>query len=91
MGYSTDTNCYRTDTILFLKMKTEQVKEGNDLIKGLYKKPFHYDDCGQMIFDADHNQVVDIRGWGRISKMDNPEAKQDAFGRFVCKLLNDNY
>jgi len=63
----------------------------DSLIKGLYRKPFHYDEYGQSIYDANNDHVLDIRGWGRIQYMDNAEAKQDAFGRFVTKLLNDNY
>jgi hypothetical protein len=61
------------------------------LLNGLYKKPFVYDDHGQMIFDANNNHVLDIRGWGRIQYQENGMAKQDAFGRFVTKLLNEHY
>lgn len=68
-------------------MSEEQLK----LLKGLYRKPFHYDNYGQIIFDADNNHVLDIRGWGRIQYKDNAEAKQDAFGQFVCNLLNENW
>jgi hypothetical protein len=65
-------------------MTEEQIK----LIKGLYRKPFNYDDYGQMIFDADNKHVLDIRGWGAIKYLPEAKEKQDTFGRFVCHLLN---
>jgi hypothetical protein len=68
-------------------MSDEELK----LIKGLYRKPFHYDPYGQMIFDANHNQVLDIRGWGRIQYLDNAELKQDTFGKFIAYTLNECY
>jgi hypothetical protein len=62
-----------------------------EIIKGLYKKPFHFDEYGQMIFDANNEHVLDIRGWGRIQYLPDAEAKQDTFGRFVADMLNETY
>jgi hypothetical protein len=61
------------------------------LLTGLYKKPFHYDEYGQSIYDANNNLAIDVRGWGRIQYLENGEVKQDAFGRYVTRLLNEHY
>lgn len=65
------------------------------LIEGLYKKPFTYDQQGTRIIDKDNNWVLDVRGLGRMqNKYETPEKAanvQDAFGMYVCDLLNMNY
>lgn len=57
------------------------------LIRGIYKKPFKYDEHGQMIFDANNEHVVDVRGWSHLQNME----KQDKFGEFLTGLLNKFY
>lgn len=52
------------------------------------KPPFYYDQMGQTVLDQTGRQVVDIRGWGWIQKLDNPERRQDALGETICGLLN---
>lgn len=54
------------------------------------KKPFYYDDMGQMIFSAEGKMIVDIRGWGWIQKLDNAEARQDEVGKMFTEFLNQN-
>lgn len=75
--------------VLLVWMKTPK------LIKGLYKKPFTYDQEGTRIVDKDNCWVLDIRGWGRIQHLYKTEKEaanvQDAFGMYVCDLLNMNY
>lgn len=65
------------------------------LLKDLYKTPFTYDQEGTRIVDKDNNWVLDIRGWGRMqNKYEDTEIAatvQDAFGMYVCDLLNMNY
>lgn len=62
----------------------------------LYKPPFVFR-CG-YIFDAEGNMVGDeagnsaamrVRGWGRISYMDNPEKLQDTAGELIAKALTE--
>lgn len=55
----------------------------------LIKAPVEYIRMGTAIFDADFNRVCDVRGWGRISYMENPEDKQDSMGRFIAKAINE--
>ena len=61
----------------------------------IYKAPFT---CHEgYIFDADGEMVVDnggneqtmaqVRGWGRITYMENPEKLQDAVGDIIAKAL----
>lgn len=57
----------------------------------VYKPPFTYDLFGQMIFDSNHNLVADIRGWGRIQKMENPEGIQDEIGRQIAKAMTEHW
>lgn len=56
---------------------------------GLIKAPVRYEKRGTYIFDAEHNMVANVRGWGRISYMDNPEEKQDSMGRFIADAINE--
>lgn len=54
------------------------------------KKPFYYDQYGQMIFDSEGKMIVDIRGWGWIQKLDNAEKRQDEVGEMFADFLNKN-
>ena len=57
----------------------------------LYKPPFKficgfiYDHNGEMVID----QVCRIRGWGRISYMENAEGIQDTVGDIVARALTE--
>lgn len=57
----------------------------NDLIK----YPVEYEPMGIAIFDADFNRVCDVRGWGRLLYMENPEEKQNSIGRFIANAINE--
>ena len=70
----------------------------------LYKPPFKYvhgyiyDSGNQMVADdggSEHsveNAVISrIRGWGRISYMQDAEALQDEMGQIVVDALNAYY
>lgn len=57
----------------------------------LYKPPFRYDWNGQMVFDSANNLVIDVRGWGRIEKMDNGIELQDKVGEIITEALNEKW
>lgn len=40
------------------------------------------------IFDAKGNNVVTIRGWGRLSKLPNGTEVQDRIGNEIAELIN---
>ncbi len=52
------------------------------------KIPLKYDKLGQIIFTADNQMLLDIRGWGYIQYMDQAEERQDQIGEFITELLN---
>lgn len=64
----------------------------------LYKPPFKFmygyihDADGRVVadnnVDAD-NQVLRVRGWGRISYMENAEALQDEVGEVIAIALTE--
>ncbi|MFU4516061.1 hypothetical protein ACM73F_14695 [Pseudomonas aeruginosa] len=65
----------------------------------LYTPPFSYDSFGGYIWDAKQNMVADnhvdgdqvlrVRGWGRIVYMENPEELQDEFGDMLAEALTE--
>ena len=52
--------------------------------------PVKYEKYGTQILDSKNNKVLDIRGWGRIQKMDHPEERQDEIGEWIASLMNDS-
>ena len=56
-----------------------------------FKLPLKYDEHGQMVFDQDNRQVLDIRAWGYLQKFPQPEKIQDALGEMVVKAFNEKY
>lgn len=68
-------------------MKTLTLQEWTKV----FKPPFRYEPAGQMIFDADENQALDVRGWGRAQKMKNAVEMQDGFGQWVADTLNAQF
>lgn len=67
------------------------IPEIPELIRGIYKPPFRYDEHGQIILDADDKHVLDIRGWGWIQYMDRAMERQDCFGKLVADALNSRW
>lgn len=65
----------------------------------LYTPPFFYDKRGGYIWDVKQNMVADnhvdgdqvlrVRGWGRIVYMENPEELQDEFGAMLAEALTE--
>ncbi len=59
----------------------------------LYKPPFKFvhgyifDSENQMFADQHETSVCRVRGWGRLSYMDEPEKLQDAVGEHIAKAL----
>ncbi|TBL49810.1 hypothetical protein EYY98_11055 [Obesumbacterium proteus] len=76
----------------------QPVSELREIAIALYKPPFKFD-CGyiwdaggQMV--ADNNldkdeQILRVRGWGRISYLENAEALQDEVGEVIAIALSD--
>lgn len=42
-----------------------------------------------MIHDADGNHIADIRGWGRLQYMENPEELQDGILAWLVEAINE--
>lgn len=65
----------------------------------LYRPPFRfehgyvYDSNDQMVADAgkdgEPDQLLRVRGWGRISYMREPEALQDEVGKAIAEALTE--
>lgn len=89
--------------LLDLVKQMENEKMENELKKtivSLYKPPFKYqygyifDSEGNMVTDdlvKDENQVARVRGWGRLSYMDNPEQLQDGVGEMIADILTKHW
>jgi hypothetical protein len=62
-----------------------------DDAKDVFNRPFRYDGHAQSVMDADNNLVLDIRGWGYLSKLVGEEKAvklQDKLGKEVSEYLN---
>jgi hypothetical protein len=55
------------------------------------KMPLVYDPYGQIIFDSDNNQLLDVRGWGMFQYKEGGEKIQDAFAAMVVESFNEKY
>lgn len=58
-------------------------------IHRIYTPPFTH--TYGAIYDLYENKVVDIRGWGRIQYMEDPEELQDAIGERIASILTENW
>jgi len=56
-----------------------------------YRSPFRYDNTGQMIFDANNQMCLDVRGAGRVGYEEWPDEIQDLFGKLVVDALNEKF
>lgn len=63
----------------------------DELVLDTIKLPVVYDPESQSVFDADNNQVTDIRGWGRIQYLSQAEERQDAIGEMIANSINKYY
>lgn len=52
------------------------------------RRPVKYDSECQCVVDRDNEPVCEVRGWGRIQYMVNPELRHDAIGLLVAELIN---
>jgi hypothetical protein len=60
-------------------------------LKDLIRFPVYCDDMAHYIFDADNNMVMQVRGWGRLSKHGTEEeamAQQKFIGDAFAEALN---
>ena len=61
----------------------------------LYTPPFRYErgyifDAGEnMVADKCGENIVQVRGWGRIGYMPDPEQMQDKIGEIIAAALTD--
>lgn len=62
-----------------------------------WKAPFRYDAEGSMIWDANNERALDVRGWGRLTgggehslglSYEAAAKIQDEFGQSVVQILN---
>jgi hypothetical protein len=73
--------------------------ELRERVRQLYKPPFRYesgyifDANGQMVSDdrGPEGSVQRIRGWGRISYMENAAELQDAVGEVIAEILTKEW
>ena len=78
---------------------SELPNERKQRVLGFLNPPFKYDRRGGYIWDASMNtrMVADetlghtlrVRGWGVISKQENPEQLQDDIGLIIVEALNE--
>jgi len=61
----------------------------------LYVPPFKFesgyifDSAGNMVADEAAASALRVRGWGRISYLENSEELQDAAGKLIAKALTE--
>lgn len=53
------------------------------------KFPVEYSSLGTYINDADGKMIADVRGWGWIQKLEDPENLQDSIGVFIAQAINE--
>ena len=53
--------------------------------------PVSYYSGTQMIFDSNEEIVLDVRGWGRIQYLPEPEKRQDSIGEFIADAMNEKW
>jgi len=55
--------------------------------------PVYCDDHGIYIFDANNNMILQVRGWGRLSKMGEQcgANMQKAIGDAFAQAFNEKY
>jgi hypothetical protein len=79
-----------------MRMEGTVTKQTNDLrtrARALYQPPFRYehgyilDKNGEMVVDDHIDAVCRLRGWGRISYVENSEALHDEVGKLVAEIL----
>lgn len=56
----------------------------------LFTPPFRYDRHFQHIVDSEGNQILDVRGWGRLCRTENGDKIQDAYGEYFANLINED-
>lgn len=52
------------------------------------KFPVYFDEGSGIVLDQDGKFICEVRGWGWIQKLSNPEKKQDDLGRTIAILFN---
>ena len=55
----------------------------------LISHPVEYSENGTYIYGADGLMIADVRGWGWIQKLKDPEKTQDEIGEFIAQAINE--
>jgi hypothetical protein len=73
-------------------MNIQEIKDKYPLaVDALKGGKYYYDQQSQMIFGEENGmvcEVMDIRGWGWIQKLTEPETIQDQIGEMLAEFLN---
>jgi hypothetical protein len=64
-----------------------------ELLRKHVKLPVRCDKNGLTILDANNDRIMDVRGWGRLSKFGSPWAKrmQKIIGDVFAEALNEKF
>lgn len=52
------------------------------------KLPVKYDRDSYFILDDNDNAILEVRGWGHIQNLSEPEEKQDLIGEYIAACIN---
>lgn len=53
--------------------------------------PVRYSSLGTYIYDSKDRMVADVRGWGWIQELPEPEKTQDAIGEYIAQAMNEKH
>lgn len=53
--------------------------------------PVRYSADGTYIYDSKDRMIADVRGWGWIQKLPNPEKTQDSIGEYIAQAMNEKH
>lgn len=97
-GFVAGWNCCRSEIISLNETTAQPVSELRARAIALYKPPFKFDHGyiwdadGRMVADNnldEDGQILRVRGWGRISYLENAEALQDEVGEIIAIALSN--
>ncbi|MCK9461445.1 MAG: hypothetical protein M0R80_17580 [Proteobacteria bacterium] len=58
-------------------------------IREIIIAPIRFDKEGGSFWDSKNNMIADLRGWGRIQYLPNPEQTQDEIGYFIADAITE--
>lgn len=75
---------------IFEKTYDSVIDPDKEIFSEHAKLPIRFDEYGGYFFDSNNNMIGEIRGWGKLQKLDNATEIQDAIGRHIAKCINSN-